>query len=64
MRLVHEVRVTEAEITRAVQKYVLEKTHTNLPGISAVVKIQWRAKNAIVELVAAPVPTLTEEVTL
>lgn len=62
MKLIHEVRVTEEEIVHAVGKYVASKTHTNLPGITFVVTMKWRAKKAVVELRTVEVPTLTEVV--
>lgn len=60
MNVRHTVAVSEAEIIRAIQKYVASKTDG--AGWEFDVNVRWRAKCAIVEARRPPIPTLTEAV--
>lgn len=60
MNVRHTIAVSEAEIIRAIQKYVESKADG--VGWTFDVNVRWRARCAIVEAHRGPLPTLTQAV--
>jgi hypothetical protein len=52
-----QIRLTEAEVARAVQQYIATKTHVAVDALK--VTMIWRAKAALVQVPA--IPTLTDK---
>jgi hypothetical protein len=55
------IELNEAEIARAIERYVRVKNVSDSPNHEYKVTIQWRGKSALVDIRPA-IPTLTETV--